>query len=305
MNLETDTLNLLLCGHGYLGHALSRDFLAAGWRVTALSRGTDSSDPQSPIPNLQSLSCDISSPEQVRRLSDLRPDFIVHCAASGKGGAEVYRQVYLEGCRNLTDTFPGVPLLFTSSTSVYAQTDGSEVTEESPAEPDRETGRILLETERHVLDHGGLVTRLAGIYGPHRSILLKKFLSGEAILEEDGRRFINQIHRDDASAAILHLASCTQLSSIHSQLLYNLCDSTPLSQRETYEQLSERFCLPLPPTGPRDLDRKRGWTHKRVSNAKLRATGWQPMFPSFLDAAESVAATLHFGQGDAFQPPSL
>ncbi len=290
MNLNTETLNLLLCGHGYLGQAISRDFVAAGWQVTALSRG--SSNPQSAIrnPQLSELSCDISSPEDVAGLGHLQPDFIVHCAASGKGGAEVYRQVYLDGCRNLTDTFPGVPLLFTSSTSVYAQIDGSEVTEDSPAIPDRETGRILLETERHVLDHGGIVTRLAGIYGPHRSILLKKFLSGEAIIEEDGRRYINQIHRDDASAAILHLAN--PQSAFRIPQFYNLCDSTPLTQRETYERLSELFSRPLPPTGPRDLDRKRGWTHKRVSNAKLRATGWEPAFPSFLDAAESVAATL-------------
>ena len=297
MNLNTETLKLLLCGHGYLGQAISRDFLAAGWQVTALSRGSDSSHPPSPIPNLRSLQCDISSPEDVARLSGLKPDFIVHCAASGKGGPEVYRQVYLDGCRNLTDTFPGVPLLFTSSTSVYAQIDGSEVTEESPAIPDRETGRILLETERHVLDHGGIITRLAGIYGPHRSILLKKFLNGEAIIEEDGRRFINQIHRDDASAAILHLARLQSTivnpqSSILNPPLFNLCDSTPLTQRETYERMSELFSRPLPPTGPRDLDRKRGWTHKRVSNAKLRATGWEPQFPSFLDAAQSVATTL-------------
>ncbi len=290
-------MKLLLCGHGYLGQAISRDFLAAGWEVTALSRGSDSSHPPSPIPNLRSLQCDISSAEDVAGLGHLRPDFIVHCAASGKGGAEVYRQVYLDGCRNLTGTFPGIPLLFTSSTSVYAQIDGSEVTEDSPAIPDRETGRILLETERHVLDHGGIVTRLAGIYGPHRSILLKKFLNGEAIIEEDGRRFINQIHRDDASAAILHLASLQSKignpqSSIVNPPLFNLCDSTPLTQRETYERMSELFSRPLPPTGPRDLDRKRGWTHKQVSNAKLRATGWEPAFPSFLDAAESVATTL-------------
>lgn len=289
-------MKLLLCGHGYLGQAISRDFLAAGWSVTALSRGSDTSGPQSG-PNLQSLSCDISSPESVRQLASLQPDFIVHCAASGKGGPDVYRQVYLNGCRNLTETFPGIPLLFTSSTSVYAQIDGSEVTEESPAEPDRETGKILLEAERHVLDHGGIVTRLAGIYGPHRSILLKKFLSGEAIIEENGQRIINQIHRDDASAAILHLANLQSAigdhqSSIVNPSLYNLCDSTPLTQREVYESLSQLFQKPLPPTGPRDLDRKRGWTHKRVSNAKLRATGWEPTFPCFLDAAESIAAGL-------------
>jgi nucleoside-diphosphate-sugar epimerase len=269
---------LLLCGHGYLGQAISRDFLATGWNVAALSRSGDDG----------SQACDLSSKEDVAAL-DVEPDFIVHCASSGRGGAEAYRAVYLEGSRHLLDRFPGVPLLFTSSTSVYAQIDGSEVTEESPAEPDRETGKILRETEDLVLSHGGIVTRLSGIYGPHRSVILKKFLSGEAVIEEDGRRYLNQIHRDDAAAAILCLSS--QPSTRNSQL-YNLTDSHPLTQRQCYENLSSIFSRPLPPTGPRDPDRKRGWTHKRVSSAKLRALGWQPRFPSFLDAAESIAPTL-------------
>ena len=279
--------HLLLCGHGYLGQAISRDFLAAGWAVTALSRSGDDG----------SLACDLSSAADVSALQ-VEPDFIVHCASSGRGGADAYRAVYLDGCRHLLDRFPGIPLLYTSSTSVYAQTDGSVVTEESPAVPDRETGTILRETENLVLSSGGIITRLSGIYGPGRSVILKKFLSGEAVIEEDGRRFLNQIHRDDAAAAILHLAS-NQKSAIDNQQstivtlpLFNLSDSHPLSQLATYEKLSSFFHRSLPSAGPRDPDRKRGWTHKQVSNAKLRATGWEPRFPCFLDAAESIAPTL-------------
>jgi nucleoside-diphosphate-sugar epimerase len=195
----------------------------------------------------------------------------------------------------LLDAFPSVPLIFTSSTSVYAQIDGSEVTEESPAEPDRETGKILRETEDLVLAHGGLVARLSGIYGPGRSVILKKFLSGEAIIEENGDRFLNQIHRDDAARALLRLSSSLLSShqpSTFNHQLYNLSDSHPLSQLECYSGLARLFGRPLPPSGPRDLNRKRGWTHKRVSNAKLRATGWEPEFPSFLDAAPGIASTL-------------
>ena len=58
--------------------------------------------------------------------------------------------------------FPQALLLFTSSTSVYAQRDGEWVTEESAAEPDNETGRILRTTEELILDRGGIVARLGG-----------------------------------------------------------------------------------------------------------------------------------------------
>ncbi len=265
---------LLLIGHGYLGQAVTREFRENGWETTA----TSLSGVNGTIP------CDVGNPDDVSNLPE--SDFIVHCAASGRGGAEAYQQVYVDGCRNLAAKFPGVPLLFTSSTSVYAQTDGSVVTEDSPAIPDRETGTLLLAAEQVTLTSGGVVARLAGIYGPGRSVILKKFLNGEAVIEEDGRRFLNQIHRDDAARAIYHLAA-TRATGV-----FNVSDSTPLSQLACYGKLSGIFGHPLPPSGPRDLNRKRGWTHKQVSNEKLRATGWQPHFPSFIHAAESVAATL-------------
>lgn len=279
-----ERMHLLLCGHGYLGQAVSQRFLDAGWSVSAVSRNRSQLAAAS-----QEFAADISSYDDVRRLSGLlpQPDFMVHCASSGRGDAEAYRSVYLDGCRHLCEAFPGIPLLFTSSTSVYAQTDGSEVTEESTAEPDRATGKVLREAESLVLARGGTVARLSGIYGPGRSVILQRFLAREAAVEEDGRRFLNQIHRSDAAAAILHLANRVPFGGI-----YNLSDSRPLSQRECYQELSQLFSLPMPPSVPRDLNRKRGWTHKRVHNGKLCASGWQPTFPCFLDAARSVASTL-------------
>ena len=267
-------MKLLLIGHGYLGREIGSVFRGHGWEVipVSLSGGEDT------------LACDVADAAAVARLP--AADAIVHCAASGRGGADAYRRVYVEGCGNLTKSFPGTPLLFTSSTSVYAQTDGSIVTEESPAEPDRETGRLLLEAENLTLAAGGVVARLAGIYGPGRSVILKKFLSGEAVIEEDGRRFLNQIHRDDAARAVFHLVTSGATG------VFNVSDSRPLSQLECHEALARTFDRPLPPSGPRDENRKRGWTHKRVSNAKLLAAGWEPEFPSFLDAAQGVAATL-------------
>lgn len=267
-------MKLLLTGHGYLGQAVARVFREGGWEVVPVSlSGGD-----------ETIACDVGDRDAMKSLP--AADFIVHCAASGRGGAEAYQHVHVNGCRNLTELFPGVPLLFTSSTSVYAQTDGSVVTEESPAIPDRETGRLLLEAENITLAANGIVARLAGIYGPGRSVILKKFLSGEAVIEEDGRRFLNQIHRDDAARAIFHLATSRAAG------VFNVSDSTPLSQLACYQALSAMFARPLPPGGPRDLNRKRGWTHKQVSNSKLMGTGWKPGFPSFLDAAAGVSSTL-------------
>ena len=186
--------------------------------------------------------------------------------------------MYVEGVRHLAETF-AAPVFFTGSTSVYAQTDGGWVTEESAAEPERETGRALREAERLALEHGGAAARLAGLYGPARSVLLRKFLAGEAMIEGDGSRWINQIHRDDAAAALWTLVSTRRTRDFQRRRR-----SARWRSGSCTRALAERFGRPLPPAGPIDPNRKRGWTHKRVSNAKLRARGWRPRYASFFDA---------------------
>ena len=271
---------VLIAGCGFVGKATGLLLKAGGWEVTGVTRSEESAS-QLSAEVFQTVACDISDVAMVQeKLGGFEGiDAVVDCVSSGRGGEEAYRKNYLEGARNLLEILKPQRFLFTSSTSVYGQTDGSWVTEESPAEPVRETGRILRETEELVLGHDGIVTRLAGIYGPGRWALLRKFLDGSAIIEEDGSRWVNQIHRDDAAEAIGFLLNTDAVSDI-----YNVADNTPLSQVECYRIFSEHFKKPLPPTGPVDVNRKRGVTNKRVSNAKLRALGWEPGFPSMREA---------------------
>ena len=99
---------------------------------------------------------------------------MIHCVSSRGGDAEAYREIYVNGARHLLETFPKAKILFTSSTSVYAQRDGSWATEESETNPVRETSRILLEVERLILEKSGIVARLAGIYGPRTFCALEQ-----------------------------------------------------------------------------------------------------------------------------------
>jgi nucleoside-diphosphate-sugar epimerase len=194
----------------------------------------------------------------------------------------MYRRVYLDGARNLLETFPGSKLLFTSSTSVYAQRDGSLVTEESETKPMRETSRLLLETESLVRASGGIVARLAGIYGPGRSALLGKFLAGTAIIDPENDRFVNQVHRDDIAAALFLLLS----REVEIAQIYNVVDDQPILQSECYRWLAQRLNRPLPLIGRSIQERKRGDSNKRVSNAKLRALGWTARYPTFPEAMD-------------------
>ncbi len=284
---------VVIAGCGFVGLATARLFHSAGWDVVGLTHSPESAAALEEEA-FSAVACDISNADAVHAMATRHAapwDVVIHCASSGRGGEDAYRAVYFEGALNLLEALAPRRLIFTSSTSVYAQADGAIVTEDSAAEPPRETGHILRGTEELVLARDGIVARLAGIYGPGRSVLLRKFFSGEAIIEGDGGRIVNQVHRDDIARALFVLAMRGDSGT------FNVSDDTPMPQREIYAWLAQRFALPLPPSGQIDPHRKRGWTSKRVSNAKLRALGWTPEFPSFFDAVERQPELVALARG--------
>jgi nucleoside-diphosphate-sugar epimerase len=275
----------LIIGCGYVGERVADMLHQQRHEVVGVTHSSDSAGKLSSTKPYQVCACDVGDWEDVDRLVEelpAVPDAIIHCASSNRGGPEAYRNVYLDGCSNFREWFPATPIYFTSSSSVYPQTNGSVVTEDSDASPDRETSRILREAEDLVLSRGGCVVRLAGIYGPGRSFVLKNFLEGTASIEGNhgNGRCLNQIHREDAAAAIVHLVATRQKG------IFNVVDDVPMTQRECFTALASRFDKPLPPVVAPDMNRKRAWTNKRLSNTKLRATGWAPGYPSYFDALD-------------------
>jgi len=275
-----DMPRILIAGCGYVGRATADLFHAASWDAEGWTASKKSAAALStrPYPVYQ---VDISNRDQVAEHPGTF-DAVIHCASSRGGGVESYRQIYLNGVRNLLDRFVGTKMLFTSSTSVYAQRDGSWVTEESETKPARETGGVLLETEKLVLDRRGTVARLSGIYGPGRSALLSKFLAGTAIIDPEKDRYVNQVHRDDIASALFVLVS----GEWQQRQIYNVVDNQPMLQSDCYRWLAERLNRPLPPTRALTEQPKRGGTNKRVSNAKLRSLRWTLQYPTLADGME-------------------
>jgi nucleoside-diphosphate-sugar epimerase len=270
---------ILIAGCGYVGEATADLFHSAGWKVEGWVHSNESAERLSVKPySVQVI--DVSRHADVGKYARAF-DAIIHCVSSRGGDVEAYRQIYLEGARHLLETFPKAKILFTSSTSVYAQRDGSWVTEESETKPLRETSRILLEVERLILEKGGIVARIAGIYGPGRSALLTKFVNGTATIAPSNDRFVNQVHRDDIASALFLLLN---REAVTSGQIYNVADDQPLLQSACYGWLAKRLNRPLPPIRRSEQARKRGDTNKRVSNAKLRRLGWTPQYPTFSNA---------------------
>ncbi len=265
----------MLAGCGYTGERCAEFFCADGWDVTALV-SSDASAKRLEGKPYPVFAADASDPGQLRSLSGKtgRPDVLVHCLSGhGSRDAAAYRVTYVETLRHLLEIFSPRFTVFTGSTSVYPQNDGSIVTEDSPV-GGTPTGDVLLEAERLALESGGAVVRLGGIYGPGRARFIEAVLSGEPMPQGAPDAFINLIHRDDAARALFHVGS-KRLAGI-----FNAVDDNPSRRADLAAAIATTFNRPVPPipdTPP---------TGKKVANTKLRATGWTPRYPSVPEALQ-------------------
>lgn len=279
---------VLIAGCGYVGEAAANQFHAHGWEVEGWTGLAESAAKLSGRP-YRVRAVDVGN---MGAVGDAGGDFdvVIHCVSSRGGDENQYRRLYLGGVANLQAAFPEATLLFTSSTSVYAQTDGSVVRETSAAEPSHAKGKILRETEDLVRAVGGIVLRVAGIHGPGRSAIVTKFLRGATTAGAPGR-FINQVHRDDIVTAILLLAQ--RREEVRGEI-FNVVGDKPVTAGEAYEWLAPRLRKPVP-VAKESAPGKRGESNKQVSNQKLRALGWAPRYPTFEAAmSESILASLGF-----------
>lgn len=279
-------MRVLIVGCGYVGLPVGAELVRQGHEVFGLRRSTAAQQELKAV-GIKPLYADISQPGDLAALPS-QYDWVVHCVASGGGTPEDYRRTYLDGTRNLLQWFQRTPprkFVYTSSTSVYGQNDGSWVVENDPVEPATESGKVLVETENLLLEAAkeihfpAVVLRLAGIYGPDRGYWLKQFLRNEATIEGTGERFLNMIHRDDVAGAVKVALEAARPGSV-----FNVVDDEPVNQLTLFTWLANRLGRTVPPSLPENPNssRRRAVTNKRVSNRKLRTElGYQLKYPTF------------------------
>jgi len=286
-------MRVLIIGCGYVGTALGAELVRHGHSVWG-NRRTNQADGMLKALGIAPLHADVTTPATLSRLAGSY-DWVVNCVSASGGGAAEYERVYLLGTSNLIaslSTAPLVKFVYTSSTSVYGQTDGNWVDETSPTASEVQTSAVLLRTEELLLSAAAsklfpsVVLRVAGIYGPGRAYWLEQVRSGAARVEGTGDRVLNMIHRDDVVGAII-----AALARGKPGRIYNAVDDEPVSQLTLLQWLSSRLHCPLPPAiaAHQSTIRKRGLTSKRVSNQRLKSElGYQFKFPTFREGFELI-----------------
>jgi nucleoside-diphosphate-sugar epimerase len=268
---------VLIAGCGYVGTALACVLAADGHEVFALRRRVDR------LPaGLRPIEADLTDVDSLRRLPG-GIDVVFYTASADARDDRSYRSAYVDGLRHLLAALEGRALrrvLYASSTGVYAQQGGEWVDENSPAEPRHFSGVRLIEGETLVgrSRHPATVVRLAGIYGPGREGLLDRVRRGEATFPAGPPVYANRIHRDDCVGVLRHLMSLERVEP-----LYVAADDEPAAMAVVLGWIAERLGVPPPRTvaQPGPQMRYGGSSNKRVTNARLLASGYRFRYPTF------------------------
>jgi nucleoside-diphosphate-sugar epimerase len=226
-------------------------------------------------------------------------DLVVNCVSSGGGGEAGYRRSYVDGMKSVLAWAaragpPAGTIVYTSSTSVYAQDAGALVDESAPAEGATPNGAIIRESEKLLQEsppevcRRWFVLRLAGIYGPGRHHLLDQLRSGAGQLGGRGAHWLNLAHRDDIVAAIL---ACLTAPVAVGNEIFNVADGAPGPREQVVRWLAGRLGRPMPGFDGETSARRGGlpMPDRVIVSEKLRTVlGWLPRFPDYRAGYEAI-----------------
>ncbi len=273
-----ERFSLLVVGCGDLGGAVAAHFAGLGWPVVGVRRHW-----QHPLPGVQAISADVTDPGSLAPLGTLAPTHVLLALSPGGYTDARYEAVFVDGLRHCLaqlNTSKLQRLVWVSSTSVFHQDDGDLVDESSPVAPTGFGGRRLWEAEQQLAASGlpASVVRLGGIYGPGRGRLLRELKAGRRSPAHP-QRFSNRIHRDDAVAMLQFLLQrAAEGVPLHD--LYLGVDNEPTPIDEVERWFANYLGLNYDALAVSDEILARGGS-RRCSNARLRATGFEFLYPSF------------------------
>lgn len=288
--------HLVICGLGYSGTAVARAAVADGMRVTATSR-----DPRG-----------VSVPSGVVIVDFARAGpaladatHVLATAPPGEAGDPVlalYNAVLHESARL---RWAG----YLSTTGVYGNHDGGWVDETTPVAPVAARAQRRVAAERAWSELAGRVRvdlfRVAGIYGPGRSVLDDVRSGRVRRVIKPGHAF-GRIHRDDIAGAVL--AAMARERAPGTRVL-NLADDEPAESAVVITFAATLLGVPLPPETPfvdaypamGEMARSFWSENRKVASViTQRELGYRWRYPSYREGLAAILAEER-GQGPGQQ----
>ena len=276
--------SVVIAGCGDVGSRLASQLLVAGWEVHGLRRNV-SRLPEGVI----GIAGDLFNKECPDTWPIGGVDYLVYCAAATDHDEAGYRKAYVQGLQHVLEwlgDYGQEPkhLVFVSSSSVYGQQNGEWVDEPSPTQAVGYSGQVMLEAEQVAFDSGIPATtlRLTGIYGPGREWLLSQVRQGYRVAVEPPL-YGNRIHVDDAAGLLAYLLLHVEQGGALEKVYIGV-DNAPAPLAEVVDWL--RGYLGVTEWAEDASVRRAG--SKQCSNARAKALGWTPTYPSYREGYAAI-----------------
>jgi nucleoside-diphosphate-sugar epimerase len=271
------TISILGCG--WLGTALGKNLLQKGYIVKG-STGTNDRYNELEFTGIQ--------PFYIR----IEPELIDIDYFSFFNTDVLIISIPPQRVENITEIFPGqikkvielvrqmkIPkVLFVSSTSVYEPVN-KEVREGDEGEPEKPSGRAMLQSEKILLSERSFkttVVRFGGLIGANRNP--GRFLAGKKNVPANTP--VNLIHRDDCVAILSQIIEKNIWGEV-----FNACSPVHPTKKEFYTRAAEVSDLPVP--GFADIREK----FKIINSDKLvQRLDYTFKYPSPMDYLKELQA---------------
>jgi len=320
--MEFDGITLVTGAAGFMGSHVVEYLAKMGVRVRATAR------PRKATPffdklGVEFVGADLTRPETVPPLFEGDVDRVFHLGAICNFSTP-YERLYptnVQGVERITGVAmeAGVKVfVHVASTSAYGPYRGTPFREDGPRDPQDDYGRSKRDGENVVLrriEEGlpGIMTRPCTVYGPRCNDGAGKAFSRPTSITAipgNGRQLLSNIRAEDVAAAVEYLSHREE--SIGE--IYNLADNSNLTIEESLALAAEAFGTKPPKTHMplgivKAMARVQGWAAARkgripdleydavrylyddyiVDISKLKATGFQHIYPDFRESMDQMA----------------
>jgi nucleoside-diphosphate-sugar epimerase len=283
---------LFAFGLGYSAQALAQRLAAKGWQVAGTARDEANIARLSPQGYQVAHFAGEPGNRDVTKLL-LGTTHLVHSIPPGPDGDAVLAHY----CNEIAGLSSLEWVGYLSTVGVYGDQKGLWVDERTNPKPNSERTEARVEAERAWLRFGeetGVlvqVFRLAGIYGPGRSVFDKLSAGTARRIKKDGQVF-SRIHVED-------IANVLEASIAHSNAgaIYNVADDEPAAPDEVVAYAAKLIGVQPPPEiAFEDADlspmaRSFYEGSRRISNARIKSElGVELRYPTYREGLASLLA---------------
>ena len=280
---------LLIFGFGYTAKFICKKFSRNNWQIYCTTR---SNEKTKEIKDLKAMPVFFNDEEKIKNI--LSDDNYILTTAPPENSKDPVVENYGHLLKENSERIKWAGYL--STTSVYGDKKGEWVTEDTELEPnlERSISRVAAENSWIKLGERLLIKtvifRLAGIYGPGRSLVDRLMKDEDVYIVDKPAHLFNRIHVDDIVGAI-EMA----ISSKSEATIFNLSDDLPATQLDVAQFAASLLKKKCPQTVSLESDlvsemaRSFYKEEKKVSNTRLKdELGYKLVFPSFKEGLFSI-----------------